>query len=241
MGIPGQNQYLLSALPSPGELGQTPPITAVALLEHVSPFAGPHAILQAILLSDDLLQRQAVLAGETQEPSPAVLTAEQLTDEAPLPAYLTTEADDDTQRPAGEDLLWETYFRYVAEVARSSRNSFLAQWVAFEVGLRNAIAALRARALELDVHSYLVAQDLADDHDDFSSILNEWSAAATPLAGLRVLDEARWQWLNENDAWFSFKDDELAAYAVRVMLLTRWHRLAEQEHTRSNQATPSQA
>lgn len=242
MASPGQNEYLLAALPSLGELGQTPPITPTDLLAHVAPFAGPNAIVQAVLLSDDLLQRQAVLAGEIDRPSPAVLSGEQLQDQAPLPDYLVGPAEDDRRPVAGDDLLWEAYFRHVAEVARSCGNRFLAEWTTFEVGLRNAVAASRARALGLDVASYLVATDLAGDLNDFSAVVNEWSSAATPLAGLRVLDGARWAWLADNDAWFSFKDDELAAYAVRLMLLTRWRRLSEQDQRRSPvRAPPTQA
>lgn len=195
-----------------------------------------------MLVGDDLLQRQAVLAGEIDQPSPAVLSIEQLTEQAPLPDYLAV--PDDDRRPAAEDdLLWETYFRYVADVACSYRSRFLADWTGFEVGLRNAVAASRARLLELDAQSYLVATDLADDRTDFAAVVNEWSAAATPLAGLRVLDEARWAWLGEHDAWFTFRDDELAAYAVRVMLLTRWRRLSEQEQASSPAAPagPTQA
>lgn len=242
MPTPGQNEYLLSALPALGELGQTPPITPAELLEHIAPVSGPSAIVRAVLLSDDLLQRQATLAGEIDQPTPAVLSPEQLRDEAPLPECLAV-VEADAQPVAGEDLLWEAYFRHAAAVARSFASGFLSDWTAFEVGLRNAIAASRARLLELDVESYLVATDLAADEDDFVTVVNDWSAAATPLAGLRVLDEARWRWLTDNDAWFTFRDDELAAYAVRLMLLTRWHRLSEAEQSRSpaSQAGPTLA
>jgi len=240
--IPGQNEYLLSALPALGELGQTPPIAPADLLEHVAPFAGPHDVVRTVLLSDDLLQRQATLAGEIDKPTPAVLSVEQLRDEAPLPDCLAI-AEADTQPVAGEDLLWEAYYRHAAAVARARGSRFMADWTAFEVGLRNAVAASRARLLELDVESYLVATDLAADADAFAGVVDEWSTASTPLAGLRVLDEARWRWLNDNDAWFSFRDDELAAYAVRLMLLTRWHRLSEAEQSRSHtsHAGPTQA
>jgi len=36
---------------------------------------------------------------------------------------------------------------------------------------------------------------------------------------------ARWAWLADNDAWFSFRDDELAVYAARLMLLHQWKRI----------------
>jgi len=237
---PGQNEYLLSALPALGELGQTPPISPGDLLAHVAPFAGPHDIVRAVLLSDDLLQRQATLAGEIDKPTPAVLSPEQLRDEAPLPDCLTV-AEAEAKPVAGEDLLWEAYFRHTAAVAAARRCAFLRDWTAYEVGLRNAVAASRARLLELDVASYLVATDLAADADDFVTVVNDWSTASTPLAGMRILDEARWRWLGDNDAWFTFRDDELAAYAVRLMLLSRWRRLSADEQERSPaQAAPTQ-
>ncbi|MGB2821431.1 MAG: hypothetical protein WBF17_10645, partial [Phycisphaerae bacterium] len=75
--------------------------------------------------------------------------------------------------------------------------------------------------------AHLVEPDLAAPQDEFTLVLGEWSAARDPLAGLRVLDAARWRWLIEHDAWFTFADDELAAYAAKLMLLHRWKRIAE--------------
>ena len=96
-----------------------------------------------------------------------------------------------------------------------------------EVALRNALAVARAGRLGLKESDYLVATDLAATDEDFSTLLSAWTAAPTPLAGLRVLIEARWAWLAEHDAWFTFSDDELAAYAAKLMLLHQWRRLAE--------------
>ena len=112
-------------------------------------------------------------------------------------------------------------------MARRHGSVFLADWVGYEVALRNALAAARAKRLGLDENDYLVATDLAATDEDFTTLLSEWTAASTPLAGLRVLIAARWAWLAEHDAWFSFSDDELAAYAAKLMLLHQWRRLAE--------------
>jgi hypothetical protein len=48
-----------------------------------------------------------------------------------------------------------------------------------------------------------------------------------PLSGLKVLDRARWDWLSRNDRAYSFENDEIAAYAAKLMLLHRWRRLAQ--------------
>ena len=148
-------------------------------------------------------------------------------DEAPLPACLVVADTAASARRVACDAVWEAYYRHVADVASRCACRLLAQWVGVEVALRNALARARAQALGLDGEDYVVADDLADDDADLTSIVNDWSTARTPLAGLRVLDDARWRWLDENDQWFTFADDELAAYAIRIMLLSRWYRLTE--------------
>jgi hypothetical protein len=127
------------------------------------------------------------------------------------------------------DRLWDAYFHYAMEVARRLNNRFLEAWVIFEVTLRNALVTARAKRLGLDEKDYLVATDLAQSGEELAALVSEWSAAATPLAGQQVLLRGRWAWLIENDAWFSFRDDELAAYAVRLMLLRQWERIAALE------------
>ncbi len=74
-----------------------------------------------------------------------------------------------------------------------------------------------------------MVEDLALTSVDLDSLIREWSSSRDPFTGLKLLDEARWRWLDENDRWFTFSCDELAAYAARLMLLNRWIRLSEPE------------
>ena len=94
------------------------------------------------------------------------------------------------------------------------------------MALRNAIAEDRAKQLELDVDEYLVAPDLGGD-EDCTAAVNEWSAAPDPLAAMKALDSVRWTWLADHDRWFTFQNDELTAYAAKLVLLHRWHRLKQ--------------
>ena len=126
----------------------------------------------------------------------------------------------------------------MAAVAHRRRSSFLAEWVGLEVTLRNTLVEVRAKALDLPPESYLVATDLDRDDLDLTTMINEWSSARDPLAGLRALDNARWRWLDENDHWFSFATDELAAYAVKLMLLHRWIQLTEPHTSETGAETP---
>ncbi len=222
----GQNYYLITALEPLGRLGDEVPITFGQLLEHIAPSPGALQAIETILLGDDLLQSQALLAGEISEVQPSVLTPAQMRNEEPLPEYLATTPDIAARRPASVDATWEAYYYHAWGIASAKPQSLLAGWIGFEVALRNALTARRAKALGLNEADYTIAEDLASQHN-FTATLNEWAAAADPLAGLKVLDVARWTYLNQNDNWFSFDDDELVAYALKLMLITRWRRLGE--------------
>ena len=227
--------YYISTLPALSDLGTSPSMGLADLLEHVEENRTWREQLEGLVLLDDLLQREALLAGETDDVEPSVLSFQQVRGEAPLPKALEASEDADELSAADQptaletDLLWDRYFRYVHALGRSRRSRFLVQWVRFEVTLRNALATARARRLGLDESGYLVAPDLAQSDEDLSLLLSEWEAAPTPLAGLRVVIRARWSWLDQHDAWFSFSVDELLAYAARVMLLKQWRRTEEKE------------
>lgn len=222
--------YYIAALPTLGGLGTAPPMGSAYVLEHVSESAARAELVGALFLEDDLFQREAFLAGETTEVDPVVLTVHQTRNESPLPEYLAP-AEDRPSGPVAVDALWESYFRHVAEVARRQGSRFLAAWVGHEVALRNALAAARAKRLGLEEAGFLVARDLEQTGEDFGNLLSEWSAAATPLEGFRLLLQARWDWLEGHDAWFTFRDDELAVYAARLMLLHQWRRASAEAAT----------
>lgn len=220
----GDNYFLLASLPALGDLGSPPPMSPAYLLERVADAGGNRSLLEAVFLSDDLLQRQAFLSGEKQEIEPAVLTLPQVRNEEPLPEFLLA-IPSETGVESTIDALWEAYYRYVAALADQMKSTFLTEWVGFEVSLRNALVGARAKALGLDAHSFMVAPDLGEDTGRFAGVLSEWAMAPDPLAGLRVLDQARWDWLWTNDDWFSFGDDEVVAYGAKLMLLQRWNRI----------------
>jgi hypothetical protein len=221
-----QNYYLLAALPGLGELGSVVPLSATELLGQVGDAASARTLLEALFLSDDLLQHQGFGAGELEELDLVVLTAGQGQDAEALPDYIVLGNEQDSRQQVMLDHIWQGYYGYVSGLAKASGSTFLADWVGYEVALRNGVAEARAKALGLDATEYLVRPDLADPYESFGSLLNEWASASNPLAGLRVLDEARWDWLGRHDGWFTFKDDELVAYGAKLMLLRRWQRLS---------------
>jgi hypothetical protein len=226
----GNNYYLITSLVGLESLTSAPPLSNADLLAQISDQPRAEELVKTLLLSDDLMQRQAIGAGEIEQGSPTILTSAQLTDEEPLPEYLTSATEGSPRRIPG-DSIWVAYFRHAMEVATRCRCGFLADWVGFEVAMRNALTEARAKTLGLDPNEYFVEPQLGSSIN-FSSTIGEWSAAPNPLAGLKVLDRTRWEWLERNDRAYSFEDDEIAAYAAKLMLLHRWRRLAQAVETR---------
>jgi hypothetical protein len=222
--------YRLSSLPALGDLGAAPPVRPRELLDlsESSPPARP--IVEALLLHEDLRLREGLAARELRGASSVVLTAAQVSGESPLPPYLRSESG----RPIDADATWEAYFRFVASVARTCGCEFLARWVGFEVALRNALAVARASRLRLDAEGYLVATELGEPSERVAAIVGERNAARTPLAEFETLIKARWMWVADHEAWFSFSVDEFAAYAAKLILLIQYRRLVGADDARGS-------
>ncbi len=229
----GRYYFQITALPSLGQLGSAPPMTPMELIDHLGDDPAPAELVKAIFLGDDLLQRDSYLSGEAQEVSPVVLSPAQATNEGPLPDELSP---GETHHHVPGDAVWDAYYRYVRSVGDKTNSEFLNGWVGYEVSLRNVLAEARAKVLGLEPSHYIVASDLATSGEKFDSIIGEWSAAKNPLEALRIIDRARWDWLARNDKWFTFDQDELAAYAARLMMLHRWHRFSKGAEPPSRQA-----
>ena len=222
-----QYYFLLNSLPVLPELGERPPISLPQFRAAAADEPSAAALIDAVLMEGDLMAREAALAGKEAASEPVVLTAGQIAGEEPLPAELVVEPQRDAR--AATDAAWDAYFRYVHSRGRASGCDLVVSWVGFETALRNAVAARRAKALALDALDYFVAPDLADPDVQVDELVAAWAAADNPLAALRALDEGRWRWVLENERYFSFAIDELAGYARKLVLATRWHLLSERD------------
>jgi hypothetical protein len=218
--------YLISSLPALPGLGEKVLLGPAELREQVAGEAALAPLIDLVLLEDDLFLRQSVLAGEQGEAVPAVLSPEQVGGEQPLPSFL--QADEPGEGPLGEDPVWEAYFRHVDQQGRRMGSTFLQAWAAFEVGLRNRLVQVRAKALHLSVDAYLVAPELGRRQEGAEEVIERWQGAENPLAAQRALDQGRMGWLLQRGGWFTF-----SAYARGLALAVRWERLAAAERRRS--------
>ncbi len=215
--------YLITSLPTLPSLGEKPPLNPQQLQSLVDDEPPLRAVIDTLFLEQDLLHRQSILAGEKITATPLVLSEEQMNGEAPLPADFTPAETE--HRVFVADLLWSTYFQRADLLAGMFACPFLQRWAGFEVSLRNAVAAERARKLSLSPDEYYVAEHLWESTAFIDGLVAAWASADNPLAAARALDQGRWDWLQANGGWFSFSIDEVAAYARALLLLARWHEL----------------
>ncbi|HPQ69808.1 MAG TPA: DUF2764 family protein [bacterium] len=215
--------YLITSLPTLPSLGEKPPLHPAQMQSLVDDEPPLRTVVDTLFLEQDLLHRQSILAGEKIAASPLVLSEEQMNGEAPLPVDFTPAETE--HRVFAADLLWSTYFQRADLLAGMLACPFLQRWACFEVSLRNAVAAERARKLALSPDEYFVAEHLTESTAFIDGLVASWTAADNPLSAARALDQGRWEWLQANGGWFSFSIDEVAAYARALLLLARWHEL----------------
>jgi hypothetical protein len=104
------------------------------------------------------------------------------------------------------------------------------RWIAFDVALRNELVRLRATRQHLEPAPYL-HRDASVDSSITPAVM---AAGMQPsiLEAERILDEARWRFLETLATGHHFDRDVLVTYAYQLRMLRRWEaiRQADADH-----------
>lgn len=211
-------EYEITALPTLPPLGEEPPVTLAELRALVDHHARVRRVLEGILLVHDVELLVAVRQGQKTEERPFILTRSQLSEEEPLPEFLTVQEDG-----ASGDRVWQSYFHHVTSLGLSSDAHILPAWAGFEVTLRNALAERRGRLAGHTLPPPIVAEELSGPLTALAKEVDAWAAAKDPLSAHRVLSAVRREWIEEHRSWYSFGIDEIAAYGMEWLLLQEEH------------------
>ena len=223
-------EYLFSALPPlPERPGGRVEISGRGLCGMLrSEGSVAEALGLAILMAMDLkaLERMELGAepGET-----ALFSAEDLKDRGQLPFWLR-QALEEEEIKRGEggglpfDYVWSIYYQQLAQLAQDTGCRFLGHWVAWDVGLRDALAAYRARNLGVDPEEAVSGTGLGLSEEEFRPVIEA-------LVSIKERDRGRWQDMDRLVAThrldyakrvapsYTFDLDELVCYVVSFIVL----------------------
>jgi len=118
----------------------------------------------------------------------------------------------------------------IDEYSKSVSHPVIERWLAFDTTLRNELVKIRAHSKKIDAAKYLRGEtysDMAITHAAMSS-----HRSASILEAEKILDEARWQALDDLGFGHYFDMDSLILYAYKLKILERWEKIYTQDKER---------
>ena len=217
----GLNYYLLSALPSLGELGAAPPLSYREFLITIKGNRRAHYFSEVLAIQNDLLLWSDAATGRPAAEQPLVLASNDLGKLDFFRRFFPWRQEDPVT-----SCLHEEYYRAAHEAASRRGSRFISDWVRYEVGLLNSLGSVRAQRQAVEFTPRLTELQL---DEDYSPVVDAWRSAEHPSLAAAIVEAARWSWIAQNDDWFLFTDDELIAYAAKLLSLLRRQQSGNEE------------
>ncbi|MDD5477305.1 MAG: DUF2764 family protein [Candidatus Omnitrophica bacterium] len=101
----------------------------------------------------------------------------------------------------------------------------LKKWVNFEVTLRNELARVRARGKKIDPAKFIRFPDHPQFHISHVAMAAH-RHSANVLEAEKILDQERWDFLEQLSFGHYFDFDFLLIYALKLKILERWDKAA---------------
>lgn len=108
----------------------------------------------------------------------------------------------------------------------------------FEVALRNELIKIRAARRHLDADKYLRGDIFIEPHISRLAISAQRSTSI--IEAEKILDQGRWNMLEESSCGHYFDFDYLIVYALKLLILERWEKVGAADKARLLSETLSQ-
>jgi hypothetical protein len=109
------------------------------------------------------------------------------------------------------------------EDTRKVTEGTIKKWLDFDTALRNELVKLRALRKKIEPAKYLRSDGYAGP--PLYHIAHAAHRNPSPLEGERLLDQERWNFLEELSFGHYFDLDFLIIYAYKLLILQRWERI----------------
>lgn len=118
----------------------------------------------------------------------------------------------------------------IDEYSKSVSHPTIERWLAFDTALRNELVKIRAHSKKIDEAKYLRGEILIDMAISQAAMSSHRSTSI--LEAEKILDEARWQALDDLGLGHYFDMDSLILYAYKLKILERWEKIYTQDKER---------
>lgn len=124
--------------------------------------------------------------------------------------------------------VWVHLYNYQNEIAHK-HNSCAKDWLEWEVGLRKYLANVRAESLGTSLSGNLLVKAVEDSPFDYQKIVSDYHKQTSPLESEKFLDLERWKFADSLAIPYSFSDDEIVVYAIKLLILERWWAISQSQ------------
>lgn len=203
--------YLLSLLPPLPALGEKPG-TSFADIQRLVSTQDSKGVVETVRLLVMEEQLHELTLRKLQNPQTSLAAAyEEFPDSVRTALNHPNSATD-------EDLwlteIWSQFFQHALALGQMISSGLLTRWATWEADLRRQFVMFR-----------LSQTSDATFEFDHQRLIESWKAAENPMVGERLLDEARWSFIEQESRQYSFELDECIAYLLKLRLLVRYEKL----------------
>lgn len=222
--------YFLACIlpPLPSALGEKltvsfPEITRI-VRRNIEP--SDAQLLQKQLSIIDAANWESIDQGRDHFLEGGTLTREEIKTRQNLPAFIRQfleEKEREIRYAYIYDRLWELCYAALLGLAREEGCRFLIDYTAWEINLRNRLAALRLRESDRNIADHTILP--GSGAFDFSSLLTEIAGQKNPLEAERVIDGERLKRIAHCQGADPFSFDAILAFMAGAAIYGRWEGL----------------
>lgn len=225
----GKYYFLASVLPvMPVYLGEKlpHPFTEIAGIIQRNIEPDDDSLVKSLLFSIDVANFEAIHQGRDIFVEGGTLVREEIENKRNLPLFMQDfldEKDRGIRRPYLFDALWERYYAYAYSLAQEMECRFLTDYLAWEIGLRNQLVALRAKERGKETEDYALLPHIRGR--DLTAIIAQLKSHKNPLLAERALDEERLRQIFHCEGGDPFSLNAILAAFERARIFSRWEKM----------------
>lgn len=215
-----------------------PPVPAALGEKLLMPFAGMYQLIlrniepedkplvTCCLLWTDMANIEFILRGWDIFLPGGIMSREDIETRRNFPSFIKDVLEDKEQgahRGYKQDMIWESYYNHVYSLAESYGCRFLVDYFSWEIGLRNALAGIRASATAKEPEDYQIVFRFGAY--DFSAFLSQVRSIHDPLKTERFIDEERLKRIFHCEGPDPFSRDAILGALEKARIYNRWEQM----------------